>query len=241
LKNNFSFAKAAKIKTSSASRLWEVGLGGQERDFRTALIHLSPEELDQLRLQVGRYAFSKSRRLRWRTGSTIELPGGETVFSIVSKAFEKLISGERGWNPAEQPSLQRHLESVVDSLLSHLVESADNKLLAKLPTHEAGLEEAEVREWRRRGSQTPEEILLQKERDELDDIAIGRLEEACSDDPLLRSVVAAMRDGLAKPADIAEVTSHSVKDINNCFKRLDRKCIVVGRLMRLEYGIGGQL
>ena len=65
-----------------------------------AISEISDEEWQQIILDLGWYAVSVSRRLRWRTKNPIDLPRGETVDSIVSKALEKLFSGDREWDPA---------------------------------------------------------------------------------------------------------------------------------------------
>lgn len=105
-----------------------------------ALAKLSDQEWADLIVALTRYAFSVSRNLRWRTNSPLELPGGETVDSIVSKAIEKLYSGDREWHPDEQPDLNRYLQGVIDSLLNHLAEAQENVMLRGVP--EPGSKEA---------------------------------------------------------------------------------------------------
>ena len=80
------------------------------------LVGMKDEEWRKLILRLTRYAYSVSRRLRWRTRSRSELPGGESVESIVSKALEKVLAGERKWDPDRHPRLDGYLMDVVDSL-----------------------------------------------------------------------------------------------------------------------------
>jgi hypothetical protein len=73
------------------------------------------------------YATWKARNLRWRTGRTDLLAGGKTPEDIAADAILKVLGGDRVWDPARGPLLP-YLEGVVDSLISHLAESADNRI-----------------------------------------------------------------------------------------------------------------
>src|SRR3954465_10070116 len=72
------------------------------------------------------YATWKARNLRWRTGRPDALAGGKTPEDLAADAILKVLGGERAWDPGRGPLL-RYLEGVVDSLLSHLAASADNR------------------------------------------------------------------------------------------------------------------
>jgi hypothetical protein len=85
-------------------------------EAHTALARLSDDELQRLILELGRYALSVSRKLYWRTGDTAELPRGETVDSIVSLAFTKVLSGQRRWDPQQNPDIKTYFMDVIDSL-----------------------------------------------------------------------------------------------------------------------------
>ncbi len=104
-----------------------------KREAYEAVSRISADEWRNIALELERYALSVSRSLRWRTRSPVELPGGETVTSIVSKAIEKLLSGEREWDPHKEPDIKKHLCGVIDSLLNHLAESLDNTLVTVAP------------------------------------------------------------------------------------------------------------
>ena len=83
---------------------------------------MSEAELGNLIKELGRYALSVSRsKPRWRTDDPVNLPRGESVDSIVSLAFEKLLTGERVWNPEKEPELKSYLMGVIDSLVESLV------------------------------------------------------------------------------------------------------------------------
>lgn len=209
-----------------------------------ALAKLSDEDWTKLVLKLGHYAASVSRRLRWRTRNSRELPGGETVESIVSKAIEKLFSGDRRWDPRAEPDLEKYLMDVIDSLLSHLVESQDNKLLTTVPETagtdeqaewEAGPKEPEHgSEWLARSALSPETALLESEQKSRDDRALEMLIEECSTNPVLTKVLEAMFDGHDGPAEIARATGLDRKDIYNAAKRLDRKIALVRERLHAE-------
>ncbi len=98
-----------------------------------AVVRISDGEWRSIAQDLQRYALGVSRGLRWRTRSALELPGGETVDSIVSKGIEKLFSADRDWDPEKEPDIRGYLRGVIDSLLNHLAESQDNNLLTIAP------------------------------------------------------------------------------------------------------------
>jgi len=77
---------------------------------------------------------------RWRTRDREALPRGETIKSVVSLALERVLAGERRWNPAQQPDFMKFMRDVIDSLINHLARSRDNALLTALP-EEGGQDE----------------------------------------------------------------------------------------------------
>lgn len=197
-----------------------------------AISEISDEQWQQIILDLGGYAVSVSRRLRWRTKNPIELPCGETVDSIVSQALEKVFSGDREWDPKQDPDIKRYLMGVVDSLLNHLAESKDNALLTPTPKPDS----ADAPAWERGSSQrdpttdwlvparhSPETVMLEKERTRLENRALELLIDECSDDQLLLKVLEAKMDGHDKPAEIAKAVGISIQEMYNATKRLDRK------------------
>jgi hypothetical protein len=197
-----------------------------------AISEISDEEWQQIILDLGWYAVSVSRRLRWRTKNPIDLPRGETVDSIVSKALEKLFSGDREWHPKQDPDIKRYLMGVVDSLLNHLAESKDNTLLtrtpepdsADAPAWESGSSERDpATDWLVPARHSPETEMLEEERTRLENRALELLIDECSDDQLLLKVLEAKMDGHDKPAEIAKAVGISIQEMYNATKRLDRK------------------
>lgn len=209
-----------------------------------ALARISDQEWKDLILALARYTLSVSRNLRWRTRNPVELPGGETVDSIVSKAIEKVYSGERAWHPDAHPDLKKYLRDVIDSLLSHLAESQENVLLRAVPepdsrdapAWESGSEERErAADWLVGGSRSPEDTLRSREQAALEDHALELLLEECASDPVLLDVLEATMDGYEKPADISNHKGIPVKDVYKANKRLDTKLEAVRQRITREH------
>lgn len=201
-----------------------------------AVSRISDNEWGEIALDLERYALSVSRNLRWRTRNALELPCGETVGSIVSKAIEKLFSGEREWDPETEPDIRKYLKAVIDSLLNHLAESQDNTLVtvapkpgsADSPAWESGSAKRDPAiDWLVPPQRSPEAALLQQEQAALEDRALELLLDECGDDSVLMAVLESMMDGYDKSAEIAKHKGIPVQDVYNAAKRLDRKLEIV--------------
>ena len=103
-------------------------------EAHAALARLPEIELQRMIMELGRYALSVSSKLRWRTRDATQLPRGETVDSIVSLAFTKVLNGERQWDPVHAPDIKKYLMDVIDSLLYHLATSRDNTTITAIPS-----------------------------------------------------------------------------------------------------------
>jgi hypothetical protein len=203
---------------------------------REVLARMSEDELAELILRLGRYALGESNRLRWRTSDSVELPGGETIDSIVSLALEKTLSGERRWNSETQPKLQEYLMDVIDSLLSHLATGRDNSLFTKTTSPDGLVSDVDKPvphnvgqdvEWLTRGGVSPETLLLQQEEAELHERALELLCEECEGDPVLLRIIEVMMEGNEKAEQIAMAAGLNIKEVYNAMKRLSRKALRV--------------
>jgi hypothetical protein len=204
---------------------------------------ISEDEWRSIALELERHALSVSRNLRWRTRNALELPGGETVDSIVSKAIEKLFFGERDWDPETQPDLRAYLKGVIDSLLNHLAVSQENRLLTLVP--EPGSKDASawergsskrdpVADWLVPSSRSPEAAVIFQEQTALEDRALELLIDECAVDAILIAVLEAMMDGIETPAEISKAKGIPVQDIYNATKRLDRKLELIRKRIASE-------
>jgi hypothetical protein len=198
---------------------------------REAFTRMTEDELTEMILRLGRYTLRECNRLRWRTGDSVELPGGETVDSIVSLALEKTLSGERHWNPEARPNLQEYLMDVIDSLLNHLATGKENTLFIPAAASDAievgragSQKEAE---WLARVEISPEASLLRQEEEELQEQALELLWEESRNDPILVRVLEALLEGNEKADRIAAATGLNIREVYNAMKRLDRKAALV--------------
>lgn len=205
---------------------------------REALARMSEDELAELILRLGRYALRESNRLRWRTNDSVELPGGETIDSIVSLALEKTLSGERRWNSETHPKLQEYLMDVIDSLLSHLATGRDNFLFTKATSPDGTGDKSELHvvghdvEWLTRGGVSPETLLLHREEVELHERALELLREECERDPVLLRIIEVMMEGNEKVEQIAAAAGLNSREVYNAMKRLSRKAARVSLQIR---------
>jgi hypothetical protein len=209
----------------------EQGRSTLSQEARAVLAQLSDDALQTLILELGRYALSVSRRLYWRTGNAVDLPRGETVDSIVSKAFTKVLTGERRWNPQTAPDFQKYLMGVIDSLLNHLAQHKDNTTLRAVPRRHDGSDAPlspapGASDWHQE-PQDPESVLLHHEQTAYEDRVLQYLLDVSEDDPLVTQIIQAMRNGHDKPGDVATALGMSVSDVYNAMKRLDRKMMRV--------------
>lgn len=189
---------------------------------------------DRLVKELIAFAIRRSRELRWRTGSAMELPGGETPQSIVSLAIVRATEGTRQWNPDTHPDLGLYLKGVIRSLLNHLATSRENTLFKAAPGSEGEdptLEETvgdagqlNGAEWLARSPATPEEELLAKERLIEEEWAARILDQAASEDAVVSEIIRAMRSG-CDPRSDAEIAEHihlPVEEVRKAKKRLNR-------------------
>lgn len=203
---------------------------------REALEQLSEEALEKMMAELSYYALSVSSKLFWRTGSPVELPRGETVYSIVSLALVRVLTGDRCWDPQKEPDLKTYLMNVIDSLLSHLARHRDNTVLK--PMHDTGStgDLQAIARSRMRPAVTPqpppcdpETVLLQQEEAQHKDRALQLLLDVSQDDPLVRRIIETIQAGYGKAGDIATVLGIPVTDVYNAMKRLDRKIVQTRR------------
>jgi len=195
------------------------------RDAHQALARLSEADLGKMIKELGRYALSVSRsKPRWRTNDPINLPRGESVDSIVSLAFEKVLTGERAWNPAKEPDLEMYLMGVIDSLLSHLSRHKDNTAVIAMPETSEHLNRGEGA-WQAQPLADPETALLVQEQKRYEARVVQLLLDTSQDDPVVAQIIRAMQAGHARAGDIAEVLGIAVTEVYNAMKRLDRKIV----------------
>ena len=94
---------------------------------RRRRIELMNADWQDIGIRLTAYAAWKTRNLQWRCGHAGALAAGKTAEDLAADAILKVIEGTRAWDPARVPLLT-YLQRVVDSLVNHLAQSADNRL-----------------------------------------------------------------------------------------------------------------
>ncbi len=162
------------------------------------------------------YADNKMQRLVWRGSFGGHPPEGIQAKDLIQTVIEKVFSGNRTWNPDRHPDLVGFLMDALDSEISNLVRSFENRRLRP----EASLAEGALE---RIDDVTPEVQLLNKEREgESEDLLLSFLEFLTPDDEL-RKVVETIMDGIVKRADIAGHLGVTVAEVDARRKRLSRR------------------
>jgi hypothetical protein len=155
------------------------------------------------------YATWKARNLHWRTGHSWELAAGKTPEDVAAEAIAKVLDGTRAWDPRRM-ALLPFMQGVVDSLMSHLAESLDNRIQQRWDA-----------------VSTPAVASAAAAENEEDD-AEGRIERLraalmTSGNRDLLDVVDAITQGCEpRPQALARWLRVRVADINNRIKRLRR-------------------
>jgi DNA-directed RNA polymerase specialized sigma24 family protein len=170
--------------------------------------------------QLAFHAERKMDRLRWRNSWNGSPPGGAEALDIVQEVILKVFAGERRWSPEKHPDLFLWLRDQIDSVISSLVLSGENR---KFITPTPGAEDST---FERIDGDTPESILIkQQEEDESETILLELLELLQSDPDLQRLVTTIIesQDGVPKRSDLAASLGITPKELDAWRKRLFRR------------------
>ena len=171
------------------------------------------------------YASVKVRRLSWRTKSHENLPKGYTPSDIAQQAIADVLGGTRNWNPDKDPDLFKYLCGAVDSAVSNLVTSSDNRKLTNMPDSEQDMAQMQVSGMNgtvplSRPPETPESIALAQENE---DQVLTQILELTSEDEELETLINALIEGYHKPRDIAAVTGMDITLVYQLQRKLKRR------------------
>lgn len=173
-----------------------------------------------------RHALNKIGRHRWRGERRGYPPAGIEAEDVVQTVYEKLRSGRRDWKFDTHPDLFLWLRDQVDSEISNLVRSAENRKTVReetLPVAVAEADRTKNFDLLANSAATPEEELLVAEDEKRNQEFFFGLLEFMDGEEDLQKVVQTIVDGIRKPADIAQHLGVRADQIYACRKRLQRR------------------
>ena len=196
---------------------------GNRRDKTKAVAAPIDTDPRSLALRLLAYAHRYAASVGWRTNDTA-LARGQGVEDVVQDALSSLYGGEPGrrWDPAKHLDPMDHLRSFVNSRLSTLGRSYDNRQVRRGVNPDAYA-----------GTQTPETLLVEQEEQRTQAAWHARardllLQEILADDVLVRLYDLVEKEEIGKPAELAARLGVKVEDVKNAKKRLRRawECVV---------------
>lgn len=154
-------------------------MNDSENHFTITGEFLSQQNWDEILLKLINYARMKVAKLRWKTRSQDVLAGGCAADDLACNAIELFINCTRQWNNMRYPDLLEFLKSIVDSLISNLVNSADN---IRRNEFDEDTEHHQLSNGSKQMAHSPELLLIIEEEEALAEEALNRLFEEISDD-----------------------------------------------------------
>jgi DNA-directed RNA polymerase specialized sigma24 family protein len=183
----------------------------------TTFPNLTDDEWNELTIRLTQYAEGRMARLYWRgltpkRGGTV--PGGVGSDDIATEAILSVIEGRRSWSTEVEPFA--FFCSVIDSLVSHLVESAENRKSRRMPDSEAGVAGSVELDG---NAPDPFRVIA----DEEEAVRFRELVlKAIQNDPLALEMFQCIEVGIIDPRDIADTTGHPIQEIYTAKKRFKR-------------------
>lgn len=169
---------------------------------------LRKQDWGAILLKLTAHAVYKVQRLSWQRGKK-DLPGGREPKDLAFDAMKMVWTGERTWDPVKQSDLLKHLKSIVDSLVSHLVESPEHTQRQLLE------DEVELGVFDPPDERTPSPL------DEVIAADIfGKLWDRAKGDEDLELVLCCIEEGMSKPTDISDTIKIPVDRVYKAKKKL---------------------
>lgn len=186
------------------------------------ILDLSRDALERLLKRLTHHALCKMRHLTWRGAYVARggsVPGGYEPYDFALDAIAKTMEGGRPWNHEKYPTLESHLRSIIDSDISHLVESVDNSSGRRLSPQ--SFRDETVAAYEVPGTE-PNPLVMVIDRDWQTRFHYAAMNEL-KDESFLIKLLECMEAEITEPAEIAEVLGVTVEHVNNEKKKLRRR------------------
>jgi hypothetical protein len=178
-------------------------------------------------LDLAGYAAFRARNYWWRSGNQQDLAKGMHLKDVVQEAVARVLQESRRFD-ANRGALLPYLKGVIDSIISNLADSIDNRSQSRFPEYGSSEPESidrlrlmglgiDPNEWF--GETENQSVEARMSHEELSEPQIVALVQAI-DDAELRTLFNAIREVGGKPADIAHYLGISKVKVYDGIRRL---------------------
>ncbi|MBW8016143.1 MAG: hypothetical protein FVQ82_08150 [Planctomycetes bacterium] len=171
--------------------------------------------LDRLTIHAER----KYKRLGWYNDNRYRIPSGQGPDDVAAEAIIRLVEGKRNFNEDKYPDLLTFLRSVVDSIVSHIIESTEfvkQKSMPHVLTEDGEIEEIEL------VSEIDDPSTIYIKKDLVEKINII-LQEKFAQDEIVLGIIECIEAGIYNRSEVIEYLEVKTKDFDNANKRLKRE------------------
>jgi len=194
---------------------------------------LEAADWDDIILHLTYYAAFRFDRYGWKSN----LPKGNSPADVALNAIGKVLNGTREWDPDKYPDLLTHLKWIVKSDVEHLSSSLENKKTGRVPVviREDGTEVELVETACEHPNSisakilTPEEELIDKQKNEYENKILAELHDAVKGDQDLELLLLCFEEGIDKPEKIAIEADWDINKVYNLKRKLLRRAAKVGK------------
>lgn len=184
---------------------------------------LTDDQWAELTERLTLYASCKLVRRYWRglrVKRSESVTKGHEAGDLAADAIVAVLEGKReSWNREAYPDFYRFLQSVVDSKISALVRSAENRQTRRLEQPHEGAPPAEAYTVKS-NSPRPDQLVEDAEWKEKFRSALAK---AMADDTLSLALFDCLYAGVNDRSEIAQYLDVNVNDVYNAQKRLQRR------------------
>jgi hypothetical protein len=190
------------------------------------------EQLNEPMIQrLTLHAAMKLERRWWQGVLGGEPPGGLKPMDFVQRAVEKTVQAAEGdksgrhWNFETQPDLSRHLRSVIDSDISHLVEGWENRTFRSeefLNGTNSDEDSEPALSLLLAQTANPSELCAANEIEQAREKILFEFFDSLADDPQLQRLMELIFDGVGKSGEQAKKLGLTANEMYVVTRRMQR-------------------